>query len=359
MKVKQMHIAKKSLAMYLWLAFLGVDSIAGETAKIALKSTTVSSQAVFAKVADIVISQEDYDAAFSAATRSKFYHGKPPDGEIAELQREVGDQLVAKVLLFREAKRRGLEPDADEVQKTLQGYEQRYSSSEQWKNNRARLLPNLTRQLERESILKKFEAVVRDVPVPDEQQVKDYYLAHQEKFTEPEQLRVAVILLKMDPSSSEMMWKKAEEEAAGIVKLLRRGEDFAALARTHSGDPSAEQGGDMGYLHNGMLPDPAQAVLDPAKPGEIVSPVRLLEGVAIFRLTDRKVSKLNTLDKVQDRARDLLRRDQAGMEWTLLIAKLKKETTVKVDQSRFMPLLEKRNEQGNGQTKPGGAKTPG
>lgn len=359
MKVDRMVIGNKTLAAFLWLSLCSMDIIAAETAKAAPQSPAVASEAIFATVGDVVITREEYDATFASAARGKFYHGKPPDDEIAQLQRDVADQMVANILIFREAKQRGITADAEEVDKILQGYEQRYANSEQWKQNREKLLPGLTSRLERDSLLKKFEAMIRNVPMPDEREINEYYLANPDKFTEPEQIRVAVILLKVDPSSTEAVWKTAEEEAVAIKKRLDGGDEFGSLAKIHSGDPSAQNGGDMGYLHRGMLQDTAQDVLDKAKPGEITPHVHLLEGVAIFRLTDRKISKLNTLEKVHDRARDLLMRDQSEAAWKLLITKLKKETPTKVDQSRFLPLPEKRNEQGNGQKNPGGEKTPG
>ena len=58
---------------------------------------------VFAKVGDSVITLDEYNAAFSVASRGKFYHGKPPENEVALLQREVGEQMVARILLLREA----------------------------------------------------------------------------------------------------------------------------------------------------------------------------------------------------------------------------------------------------------------
>jgi parvulin-like peptidyl-prolyl isomerase len=297
-------------------------------------------KAIFARVGDAVVTREEYNAAFNAASRGKFYHGKPPEAEIAAMQREVGDQLVARILLIREAKLRGIKADPAEVQKTVQSYDQRYANSEQWKKSRDKMLANVIPRLEEDSMLAQLEKSVRNVAKPGVKEVKAYYAAHPEKFTEPEQLRVAVILLKVDPSAPRETWIKADEEAKEIANKLRAGADFAALARARSADGSAQQGGDMGYLHGGMLPDGTQQVLNAMKLGEISNPVQLLEGMAVFRLTDRKVSKLNSFDTVQDRAQDLLQRDQADQAWKKLIADLRKKTPAQIDQSQFLPLAD-------------------
>ena len=338
------HFRLAAAASAVLAALAAGHAVAGSAgAASASASATAAAHAqptVFARVGDAVITYDDYNAAFNAAVRNKFYHGKPPENEIAALQREVGDQLVARALLLREAKQRGLKPDTGEIQRTIATYDQRYANSEQWKKNRPQMVPALTARLEEESLLTQIESTVRAVPKPAPKEVKAYYAAHPEKFTEPEQLRVSVILLKVEPSSPKAVWVKADEEAQGLVKKLHAGADFASLAKLHSGDASAQQGGDMGYLHNGMLPDGTQAVLNAMKPGDVSNPVQLLEGMAVFKLTDRKTAKLNNFEAVQSRAGDLLQRDQADAAWKKFVAELKKKTPAHIDQSQFLPLAE-------------------
>lgn len=293
---------------------------------------------VFATVGNIVITQQDYDIALEGAARRKFYHGRPPEGAIALLQREVGVTLVTNALLLREAQRRALKPDDAAIQKTLQQYEQRYRNNEQYKQNRAQLVQSLTKRLQEESLLSQLEKLVRNVPPPNEKQMRDYYAAHPDKFTEPEQLRLSYILITVDPSSPTAAWEKARDEAQALVKRLRDGADFAALARAKSGDISAEQGGDLGYMHKGMMSDAVQETVDKLQPGAISDPIRVLEGVGIVRLSERKLPQLNSFEASQERIRELWLREQSERAWKSLIARLKKETPVQVDESRYLPL---------------------
>ncbi|MHB1590182.1 MAG: peptidylprolyl isomerase [Sulfuricella sp.] len=316
-------------------ALFGIGSFAGDAPP---PSAAGSVPPVFAKVGSIIITQQDYDIALVGAARRKFYHGNPSKGAIAVLQREVGETLVTNALLLREARRRALKPDDAAIQKTLQQYEQRYRDNEQYKQNRAQLVQSLTKRLQQESLLSKLESLVRNVPPADEKQMREYYAAHPDKFTEPEQLRLSYILFKVDPSSPPATWEKAREEAQALVKRLRGGADFAALARAKSGDVSAEQGGDLGYLHRGMMSDAVQESVDKLKPGAISDPIRVLEGVGIVRLTERKLPKLNSFEASRKRIRELWLREQSDLAWKSLIARLRKETPVHVDESRYLPL---------------------
>lgn len=324
-----------------WASLVGIVLTLGWAALVVAEAKAAPGKdgdAVFARVGSTVITQQAYDQAYATAARSKFYHGKPPEAEVAKLQREVGDTLVNDVLLQHEAKRRKLQPDRAAIKKQLDDYEARYKSNARWQASRDTLLPPLRKKLEDQSLIDQLKASVRNVPEPKQSEVEAYYAKNKDKFTEPEQVKVSLILLRVDPSSPQAKWDGAMAEGQAISRRLKAGAPFAELAKLHSNEESAKKGGDMGYLHRGMLPDPAQQAVDKLKPGEISGAVAMLEGVAVFRLDDRKPAKLNPLSAVRERAGDLLQRDQADQAWTDFVARLRRETPVRIDESRYLPL---------------------
>jgi parvulin-like peptidyl-prolyl isomerase len=169
--------------------------------------------------------------------------------------------------------------------------------------------------------------------------VRDYYQKNPDKFTTPERVHVSLILLQVDPSSPSAVWQGALEEGVAIVEKLREGTDFATLAALHSGDASAENGGDLGYIHKGMLAPEAQQAIDGLKPGELADPVRVLQGVAILRLEGRTEARLNPFAQVQERAGELLTRDNADSAWDSLATTLRQQTPVTIDQQAFKALF--------------------
>ena len=248
--------------------------------------------AVFANINDTVITAQEYEAAVAQAIRQKFYHRDPGGDKRAELQREVADDLINRRLLIAESKRRGVGPDQPGVQKQIAAYDERYKDSPQWKSNRAQMLPGLKTELEQRSVLESLEKQVRATPDPSEPQLRAYYEGHRDLFTEPEQVRLSMILLKVDPSAPRITWDKAREEAQAILKRLKGGMAFAQLAQLHSADASAQKGGDLGYVHRGVLPAAAQDSIDKLQAGMLTDAVTLLEGVALFRMEDRRKSQL-------------------------------------------------------------------
>ena len=315
-------------------------------------ATTATNTITFATVGTTVITLADYERALAVATRKKYYHAKPPEAELAKFQREVGDDLVNRVLLLAEAKSRGVQPDRERINATVAGYDAQYGKSERWKTQRETMLANVLPQLENDSRLERLEKIVKTVPEPTEAQARAYYEEHKDRFVEPEQVKLAVILLKVDPTSKQGQWDAAQAEGKRIHAKLAAGADFGELARLHSGDRSAGNGGEMEYVHRGMLPAAVQAIVDKLEPGKLAEPVQLLEGFAILRMDGRKPAQQRRFEDVRERASGLWQRERADAQWTELLASLRRATTIRIDESRLLPLAPAAPGPGPGPTKP-------
>lgn len=287
----------------------------------------------FAVVGGETITMAEYQVSLQVGARERFFHGNVPDDTMRAFRKEVADTLVDRVLLRQEAQRRGLKPDDQWIKKKIAEFKQRYSDSEGWEEQRDEFLTALRTKLEQDSLLKQLETQVKDISPPKRAEVRRYYEQHPDKFTTPEELRVSLILLKVAPSSPASAWRAAFAEGKRLLKRIRAGEDFARLAYIHSGHPSAKDGGDLGFVHDGMLAQQADDVLDGLAEGEISEPVQLLQGIAIFRLNERKPPALNDFAKVEERVKSLLVRERAEQAWQALRQELHKNTTVSINEA--------------------------
>ena len=307
--------------------FLPVPGIAADVEE----DTADSEQPkLFAQVGERPITEQEYDATLKRAYRQRFYHGKPPEGELDQLRQEVASEMITRQLLLQESRRLALSPDMPAIQAQLDVYDQRYANSTRWQQQRDTMLESLKQRLQEDDLLRQLEAKQRKIAPPNREQLLAYYEDNPGKFTEPAQQRIALILLKVDPSSPKSVWEAATEEARGLVTQLREGADFAELARLHSSEASAGNGGDMGYLHAGMLSPSAEQKINQMPVGEISDPVRLLEGIAIFRVDDRKQARLRKYEDVSKRARELWLREQSDSAWERLKEQLRDKTPVKI-----------------------------
>lgn len=286
--------------------------------------------ASFANVGSVTITVEEYNKALLQASRSRFYHGTPPEGEMDRLREDVAREVISRELLLQEAGRLGLRADEAVIAANIAEFDRRYADSPRWKEQRETMIVPLERHYREQDLLRQLEARVRAVAPPDTARLRAYYDANHDKFTEPMQHRVSVILLRVDPSSPKEVWDAALQEGGRLVDSLASGADFAELARLHSADVSSAQGGDMGYLHAGMLSPAAEEVIAALAPGEVSAPTRLLEGVAVLRLEDRKPAQLRAFADVSDRARELMLREQSDLAWQRLQEELWEKTPISV-----------------------------
>lgn len=285
----------------------------------------------FAVVNDQIISAQEYYAAFKEGVRETYYHGKVTEKELEKFRDSVAQKLVDEALLLQEAKRRNINPDPQQVEKAINEQTAQFQKQAEWEKSKDAIVASVRQEIEKENILEHLEQQTRDIPEPSMKEVKQYYKAHPDKFTAPEKWNVSIILLKVEASSPGDVWRETMEFADQLVKKLRDGENFEELARIHSGDESAVNGGNMGYIHTGMLSKPAQNVLNTMDIGQISEPVMLLKGVAIFRLNGIQGDKLNPFENVKDRARELLTRQMADEAWKNLITELRNSSNININ----------------------------
>jgi tetratricopeptide (TPR) repeat protein len=75
-----------------------------------------------------------------------------------------------------------------------------------------------------------------------------------------------------------------EPEAANIVDRIYKGEDFSALAKALSIDPTADAGGNMGAVDPSKLRPELRSALATLAPGQISAPIKTALGYAIVKL---------------------------------------------------------------------------
>ena len=280
------------------------------------------------------VSYEEFEQFAYIEARQTYYHGTPPEGRsMIEFRQQTANKLIERKLMIREARRLGLEPDEGVVSEQLAGYERQYGATDRWKTEGPAMLAKLRIHFEAESLLEQVDPLLRAVPDPADGEVEAYYRDNLEKFTEPEKVRLSVILISVPPSSDEDAWDAAREEAGDIAERIRNGQLFAEAARLHSADSTATNGGDMGYLHTGALNYAVQEAVSQLEVGEMVAePVTVLEGVVIVKVFDRKDSQVRDLADVADRAEGLWAREKAEQSFADALAELRIESNIWLDE---------------------------
>ena len=112
--------------------------------------------------------------------------------------------------------------------------------------------------------------------------------------------RASHILIPAPESSSAEEKKAAREKAEDLLKRLKNGEDFAALARENSSDPSASRGGDLGWFSEGRMVEPFEkAVFEKNESGLVNRVVETNYGYHIINVTEPKNNTVYKVAKVE------------------------------------------------------------
>jgi parvulin-like peptidyl-prolyl isomerase len=152
-----------------------------------------------------------------------------------------------------------------------------------------------------------FSKSKNDTSIVLDDSVAAYYRARPLEFTEPARVKVRHILVAVQPSETPKAKAGARAKALAIRARLKKGEDFAALAREFSDDKgSASRGGELGeLLRTQAVPDFATAAF--ALPvGEVSEPVLTQFGYHLIRVDDRIPERLRPIEECRSEIRRLL-----------------------------------------------------
>jgi peptidyl-prolyl cis-trans isomerase SurA len=138
-------------------------------------------------------------------------------------------------------------------------------------------------------------------------EVMEFYQANRDSLPDkPAGVKLAHILIGTSPSKATLdsLYNYAEL----IRKKALEGEDFATLAKAYSQDPSANDGGDLGWFSRGTMVPAFEDAAFALQPGQISEVIQTQYGYHIIKCTGRKEDKIRAshiLIRVQPSDEDL------------------------------------------------------
>jgi peptidyl-prolyl cis-trans isomerase C len=92
---------------------------------------------------------------------------------------------------------------------------------------------------------------------------------------------------------------ETEDEAKAIIAELKKGGDFAAIAKAKSKDPGGSEGGDLGFFTKGqMVPEFSEAAFKLA-PGSLSDPVKSQFGWHVIKVEEKRNKQAPSFDQVK------------------------------------------------------------
>jgi peptidyl-prolyl cis-trans isomerase C len=127
---------------------------------------------------------------------------------------------------------------------------------------------------------------------------------------------------------------ETEDEAKQVVEELKKGADFAELAKKKSKDPGASDGGDLGFFTKDQMVPEFSAVAFSLEPGKISDPVKSQFGWHVIKVEEKRNRKPPDFQQVKPQIENYLTRKAQGATVEKLRAEAKVE---RLDQPAAKP----------------------
>lgn len=181
----------------------------------------------------------------------------------------------------------------------------------------------------RDLIISNFieQTIMPKVKVSEEES-KKFYNDNPDKFTRPESVKASHILIGVDQKATADEKKSAKEKAEKLLKEVKGGADFAAVAKANSTCPSSQQGGDLGFFGKGQMVPQFEEAAFALKPGEISNVVETQFGYHIIKLTEKKAADKVDFKEAQPRIDDYLKNQKIGAAVNDFLTEAKKTAKI-------------------------------
>ncbi|MFH1995963.1 MAG: peptidylprolyl isomerase [Candidatus Omnitrophota bacterium] len=260
---------------------------------------------------------------------STIYGGDQLTEKIEEARQKVINQLVEQKLLLSEAKKQEIvvtEKDLDEEMKVL---EERLGSRSAVRialKQEGITMSQLKKRYQDKIMVRKLvQKVIAPKISVTPVDIREYYILHREEFSEPDQVRLRNIMIKVDGA-------RPPEQAYNLIRelyaRLLEGGSFEILAREYSEGPGSEDGGSMGLIKKGSLRKEFDDEIFKMKAGEFSRVIQSPVGYHIFKVEEKVEANDKSLDNVQRDIERKLFSDRMSEEVVRWVEDLKQDAYI-------------------------------
>ena len=169
------------------------------------------------------------------------------------------------------------------------------------------------------------------LPQPSQQEIQQYFTAHQSEYQTQDQARSRHILIKVAPGADAKTDAAAKAKAEDLLKQIQGGANFADLAKKNSDDPGSKENGGL-YADadpSGWVPEFGAAARTQTI-GKVGAPVKTQFGYHLMKVESRKPSRLVPFEEAKQEAERRAQQERQSVVWNELMDGLRKEIPFEV-----------------------------
>jgi peptidyl-prolyl cis-trans isomerase SurA len=270
-------------------------------------------------------------------TRSEYLHEKDQlkqeaqqqdpanaDKIYSERERDILRGLIDQQLLLERAKDLGITADTDLIKRLDEIRKQMNLSSlddlEKAAQAQGVSFEDFKQNLRNQIITQKVisDQVGSKIQVTKEEEQR-FYDQHKEEMMQPEQVRLSEILVSTEkpaaanektggadkPAGDDAQHlAAAEAKAKDLLEQISKGAKFEDIAKKNSDDPSAAQGGDLGYFKRGALAKELEDKTFAMKAGDVSEVIRTRQGFVLLKVTEHTQPGILPLKDVEPKVQE-------------------------------------------------------
>jgi len=236
-----------------------------------LFSATIASAQTLVTVNGSAITQNDVDTELMQATQGRF--NQVPQNKQLEFRKQVLQQLIAKELVYGDAKKTGV------------------LNTKEFKAEYKKLLEiakkNIAIQVWQKQQLEKVKV--------SDKEMKDYYAKNKDEFNVKESVHARHILVEKEADAKKII---SDLKSLKGDKLKTK---FIELAKSKSTGPSGPQGGDLGFFVKGQMVPAFNDKVFSMKVGTVTAaPVKTQFGYHVIYLEEKKPATIRSFKEAKN-----------------------------------------------------------
>ncbi|MCE5312611.1 MAG: peptidylprolyl isomerase [Nitrospiraceae bacterium] len=174
--------------------------------------------------------------------------------------------------------------------------------------------------------------IAKEIKISDKD-IQDYYNKNKGQFAAPPTFKVSHIQVK------------TQAEADKVKDRLKKGEDFAKIAKEVSEDKeSAKNGGELGMIEPGKLPAELDQVMTKMKKGEVSAPIKSKYGFHILKVNDVKQSAGLDINAIKEDLRNVLMQEKQQEIFNKYIADIRKKYKIEINNAQVEKVIAAANQ---------------
>jgi peptidyl-prolyl cis-trans isomerase C len=306
---------------------------AGGVAPAAAKPVPAELPEVLARVNGETISKAEFQRAIASIEQRA--GGPLPADRRDQIVRGLLDQMVGIKLLKQEAAaRKVVIPDA-EIDARIAEIKKQFPSEDVFtqtlSTQKMTLAALRADQRDDLAVNRMLSDALKDKVEASSEQIDTFYKQNLDRFKQPEQVKASHILISVPQGGDEAAKAASRAKADGILKQVKAGKDFAALAKEFSQDPgSAVNGGDLGFFRQGQMVGPFNDVAFKLAPGAVSDLVETQFGFHIIKVVEKKAAQTAPLDEVRPQLKQYLENQNRQRETSAFVAGLRAKGKIEI-----------------------------